>query len=88
MLQSMGIWNGPRGWDDLINMPRYFPGRPILVKAPVELEHDLESYMTYKQASADKFVTHRAQLIGMDPASKTFIVQVDGKEDGPLSVPI
>lgn len=87
MLQATGIWEGPRGWDDLQMMPRYFPGRNILIKTKVVIDHDLANYMSYDQ-TGESFVTHRATLIGMDTATNTFQVEVDGKEDGPISVPV
>jgi len=35
MLTKFGIWPEVRGWRELQTMPRYFKGRPILVKACV-----------------------------------------------------
>ena len=45
MLTELGIWDGPHNWDALQQTPRYFPGRPIWVKANVEIEHDSPNYM-------------------------------------------
>ena len=71
MLNDFGIWEGPHGWDHLQTMPRYFPGRPILVKATVDIEHSSASYMEFvKNANLDKYVTHRAELIGYDKVAK------------------
>ena len=85
MLNDFGIWQGPHSWHDLQTMPRYFPGRPILVKATVDIEHSSPSYMEFVQNSnLDKYVTHRAELIGIDAAAKQFIVNIDGKTDGPI----
>ena len=69
-------------------MPRYFAGRNILVKAKVELDHDSHNYMAYSPSAAEKFVTHRAILIGGDIAAGKLYVKIDGKEDGPLEVPL
>ena len=69
-------------------MPRYFPGRKILVKAKINPDHDSPNYMAYKPDEPEKFVTHRATLLGADiPAGKLF-VELDGKDDGPLEVPL
>ena len=88
MLTELGIWNGPANWDALQQMPRYFPGRPIWVKTNVEIEHDSPNYMQYLANASEKFVTHRATLVGMDQASNTFSVEIDGKTDGPINVPV
>ena len=42
--------------------------------------------MHYDPQSQDKFVTHRATLIGRE--EDHFIVDIDGKTDGPARVPI
>jgi len=65
-------------------MPRYFPGRKILVKANANPDHDSPDYMAYSRGEAEKLVTHRATLVGHDTAAKTFIVEIYGKDDGPL----
>lgn len=36
MLTKFGIWKEVKGWTELQSMPRYFPGRNILVKATVD----------------------------------------------------
>ena len=69
-------------------MPRYFPGRNILVKTTVNPDHDSPDYMSYSTTETEKLVTHRATLVGYDAAAKTFSVEVDGKNDGPLQVPV
>ena len=69
-------------------MPRYFAGRNILVKAKVELDHDSPNYMAYQQNAPERFVTHRATLVGCDLPAKKLLVQLDGKDDGPLEVPL
>ena len=69
-------------------MPRYFAGRKILVKAQVGSLEGSDDYMRYIGGAADKFVTHNATLVGMEEETKSFIVEVDGKDDGPLKVPI
>ena len=42
--------------------------------------------MMYQPMATEKFVTHKAVLVGREGAN--FLVEVDGKTDGPLSVPI
>ena len=42
--------------------------------------------MHYDPSVQEKFVTHRAHLIGMD--GDQFIVDIDGKTDGPAIVPV
>lgn len=42
--------------------------------------------MHYDPQAQDKFVTHRATLIGRE--GNDFIVDIDGKTDGPAIVPI
>ena len=42
--------------------------------------------MLYDPSVTEKFVTHRAHLIGME--GDQFIVDVDGKTDGPARVPV
>lgn len=86
MLHNYGLWAGPLNWEDLQSKPRYFPGRPILVKAKVETSKDSANYMLYDPQAAEKFVTHRAHLVGMD--GNDFIVEIDGKTDGPARVPV
>ena len=76
MLNDLGIWQGPSGWDDMQVMPRYFPGRPILVKAPVHIEQSSPAYMTYNPQAIgkEKFVTHKATLLDYDKQAKKFTV--------------
>ena len=69
-------------------MPRYFAGRPILVKATVETCVSSASYMKYSDQQNERYVTHKATLIGIDPENDTFVVELEGKTDGPLIVPI
>lgn len=86
MLQSYGIWTGPLNWEDLQHKPRYFPGRAILVKAHVETRKDSANYMLYRHDAREKFVTHRAHLVGRE--GDEFIVEIDGKTDGPARAPV
>ena len=84
MLVNLGIWPEIKGWQELQTMPRYFPGRDILVKATVEPSHDSQNYMRY-DSKQEKYCTHNAKLIGRDGTN--FIAEVEGCPE-PLSVPV
>ena len=89
MLVNLGIWAAaPRGWDDLQEMPRYFAGRPILVKTKVVTVVSSPNFMKYSSGSQDKFITHNATLVGMDAERQSFLIEVEGKEDGPILAPV
>ena len=57
------------------------------MKAKVDINKDSPNYMMYDASAGDRFVTHRAHLIGRD--GDHFIVDIDGKTDGVMTnVPI
>ena len=47
-------------------MPRYFKGRPILVKAHVNTLIESEEYSSYDEKVGERFVTHNAILVGRE----------------------
>ena len=92
-----GLWTmAPRGIDEMQKSARYLPGRQVLVKTTVHasLPAGWTPYSggaanakigTY-DANGKTAVTHRATLVGDDPANKNnFLVKVDGS-DTPISL--
>ena len=49
---DLGLWNGPHNWEEMQRSPRYFKGRPLLVKASVETRHDSPAYMEHKEGTS------------------------------------
>ena len=92
-----GLWTmAPRGTEEMQKSARYLPGRQVLVETTVHASLPPgwtpysggaanEKIGTYDPAGR-KAITHRATLVGEDPAnSKNFLVKVDGG-DKPVSV--
>lgn len=86
-----GLWTvAPRGIEEMQKSARYLPGRQVLVetnlfaKIPApnapEYERERRKIGSY-DAAGPVAVTHRATLVGQDPAQPdNFLVKVDGHE--------
>lgn len=92
-----GLWTmAPRGTEEMQKSARYLPGRQVLVETTVHASLPAgwtpynggaanEKIGTF-DAAGKRAITHRATLVGEDPAnSKNFLVKVDGNAT-PVSV--
>jgi hypothetical protein len=66
-------------------MPRYFPGRNILVKTHVNPLIESKQYSIYDSKIKETYVTHNATLVGRK--GKSFVAEVKGC-DMLIEVPI
>ena len=65
LLVKYGVWPEIKGWEELQDMPRYFPGRNILVKAHVHNLTHAPEYSSYDAGQTERYVTHNAVLEGI-----------------------
>jgi hypothetical protein len=95
-----GLWTvPPRGIAEMQKSARYLPGRQVLIEtnvfastppgwSPYGYHDDVNRKIGTYDKTGPVAVTHRATLVGEDPQNKNnFLVNVDGKTDGPVSVP-
>ena len=81
LLVKYKIWPEIKGWEELQEMPRYFPGRNILVKTTVNNLTRSPDYQSFDPRQSQKYVTHNAVLEGISPDKKHFTVSVRGASD-------
>ncbi|HEY1097505.1 MAG TPA: hypothetical protein VGF99_01200, partial [Myxococcota bacterium] len=92
-----GLWTmAPRGTEEMQKSARYLPGRQVLVKTTVHASLP-KGWTPYNGGAANakigtfdangpRAITHRATLVGEDPANKNnFLIKVDGN-DTPVSM--
>ncbi|MBI5507800.1 MAG: hypothetical protein HY903_03495 [Deltaproteobacteria bacterium] len=81
---AFGIWaNPPKGIKELLQTPRYMPGRQLLCPAPVHSNvFEPTSFLSYKEGGT-LAITYRAELVGEQ--GDKFLVKIDGKDD-PIAV--
>ena len=85
MLNDVHFWPTVKGWSNMKNSPRYFPGRRLLVKTHVQPMIGSINYAQYDATVHNRYVTHKATLV--DCVGDSFVVRVLGAEQL-LHVPV
>ncbi|CAK0904714.1 unnamed protein product, partial [Prorocentrum cordatum] len=68
-----GLWAAlPKGWDAMSRSPRYFPGRRVLVRAPVCARPASDAYMAWDSDGA-VLTTHRATISALGEAAEVAV---------------